>query len=270
MSTTGEYVTRIKTQLDNKEDAEVLDWLTSLDYGPQQSDFLKRQQPGTGQWLLDSTEYQTWVSTKNKTLFCPGIPGAGKTILTSIVVNDLETKFECDPAVRIAYIYCNFRRQNEQKIEDMMCSLTKQLFYSGTTLPLPGFLKDLYARHKMKRTRPLLDEIRKTLQLVASLCPRLFIIIDALDEISGVCRNQFLSELFSLQAATQASIFATSRFIPEITERFTSLVLEIRASGDDICRYLDGHISRLPGFVDRDSVLQEEIKASIVTAVDGM
>ncbi|KND90235.1 hypothetical protein TOPH_05254, partial [Tolypocladium ophioglossoides CBS 100239] len=46
-----------------QKDVEILDWLTPIDYGPQHSDFLNRRQPGTGKWLLDSTEYQTWLDT---------------------------------------------------------------------------------------------------------------------------------------------------------------------------------------------------------------
>ena len=29
----------------------------------------------------DSVKYQSWLKTSKQTLFCPGIPGAGKTIL---------------------------------------------------------------------------------------------------------------------------------------------------------------------------------------------
>jgi hypothetical protein len=41
------------------------------------------------EWLLDSDEFQTCLDTDKQTLFCPGIPGAGKTILSSIVVDYL-------------------------------------------------------------------------------------------------------------------------------------------------------------------------------------
>ncbi|RYP68408.1 hypothetical protein DL771_006672 [Monosporascus sp. 5C6A] len=85
-----------------KEDVEVLDWITPVDYGPQQSDFLRRRQPGTGKWLLDSEEYQNWLNASKQTLFYPGIPGAGKTILASIVIDDLCNKFRENTTVGIA------------------------------------------------------------------------------------------------------------------------------------------------------------------------
>src|SRR6266566_2974105 len=125
----------IEQQKDNGDRIIILDWLTPIDYTPQQHDFINRRQTGTGQWLLDSAEYQTWRQTAKSTLFCPGIPGAGKTILTSIVVEDLTTRFFDDPTVGIAYIYCNFRRKHEQRAEDVITSLLKQLSQGRTSLP---------------------------------------------------------------------------------------------------------------------------------------
>ena len=55
----------------------ILNWLTPIDYAPQQSDFVGRRQEGTGKWFLDSAEFHAWVDTNKQTLFCPGIPGAG-------------------------------------------------------------------------------------------------------------------------------------------------------------------------------------------------
>jgi Ni2+-binding GTPase involved in maturation of urease and hydrogenase len=65
------------------------------------------------------------VETDKQTLFCPGIPGAGKTILTSIVVENLLTRFKDEPSVKIAYVYCNFRSQDQQRVEDLLASLLK-------------------------------------------------------------------------------------------------------------------------------------------------
>ena len=102
---------------------------------------------------------------------------------------------------------------------------------------------------------------------------RTFIIIDALDECgaSGGGRGKFLSEIFKIQANTGASLFTTSRFIPDITEEFQgSPWLKIRARGEDVRKYMDGHMSELRPFVSRRPDLQEEIKTAIIKAVGGM
>lgn len=66
---------------------------------------------------------------------------------------------------------------------------------------------------------------------------RAFIIIDALDETQVTVRDRkkLLSEILSLQAKTEMSLFAILRFIPEITKEFErSILLEIRANDEDV------------------------------------
>jgi hypothetical protein len=204
-------------------------------------------------------------------LFCPGIPGAGKTLLTSIVIYDLHTRFQDELSVGIAYLYCNFRQRNEQNVEHLLASLLKQL--SQEQPSPPNSVKALYDHHKKKQTRPLFDEVSRTLQCVAAMYLRVFIAVDALDEcqVSDGCWTRFLSEIFSLQAKSGVNIFATSRFIPKIAEKFEgSTSLEIRASSEDVRRYLDGHMFRLPGFVVHGPELREEIKTTIIRLVQGM
>ena len=262
---------RLNQRQDDQERLAILDWLTPIDYALQQNDFISRQQAGTGQWFLDSAEFQQWLEICKETLFCPGIPGSGKTILTAIVVNDLTARFSNDPDIGIAYIYCNFRRNEEQTASALLNSLLKQLAQSMSSLP--QCVKELYDRHKGKQTRPSFDDISRTLSSIVTIYSRVFIIVDALDEcrVSDGCRATFLSEIFRLQTNCTVNLFATSRLIPEIKENFKGrMSLEIRANEEDVRRYLGGHMFQLPGFVIRSPELQEEIKAEIVQSVDGM
>ena len=255
----------------HKEHLAIVEWLTPIDYAPQQSDLISRRQEGTGQWLLDSDEFQGWLNQKHQTLFCPGIPGAGKTMITSIVIDNLCTMFKNDSSVGIAYLYCSFRQQQDQKPADLLASLLGQ-FVQGQP-SVPNSIKSLYGRHKDKRTRLSFGEILKALLSIMASYSRTFIAIDALDECgisNGGCRK-LLSEIFNIQAKNGTSLFATSRFIPDITEEFKgSPSLEIRANDGDVRRYLDGNISQLRPFIFRKPDLQEEIKTEIVKAVDGM
>ena len=255
----------------NKEHQAIVDWLTPIDYTAQQSDFISRRQEGTGQWLLDSDEFHVWLDQKQQTLFCPGIPGAGKTMIASVVVDNLCGRFKNDGSIGIAYLYCNFRQQQDQKPGDLLASLLGQ-FVQGQPC-VPNSVRSLYEQRKAKQMRPPFDEIANVLQSIMAGYSRAFIVIDALDEcgISDGGFRKFLSGVFKLQAKTGANLFVTSRFIPDIAEKFEgSPSLEIRANDEDVRRYLDGHMSQLRSFVSRKPELQEEIKNEIVKAVDGM
>ncbi|KFX88524.1 hypothetical protein V490_07578 [Pseudogymnoascus sp. VKM F-3557] len=255
----------------NEEHQAIVDWLSPTNYATQHSDFASRRQEGTGKWLLDSDEFKKWLDESNQVLFCPGMPGAGKTMIASIVVDHLYAKYQTDPSVGIAYLYCNFRRHDEQKPVDLFASLLNRLLQGRSTLP--NSIKALHKSHKKKQTRPSFVEISKELQSVIASFSTAFIVIDALDEcrVSDGGQAKFLSEILRLQTVTKANLFVTSRFIPHIVEEFQGAVsLEIRASDGDVQRYLDEQLPRLPPFVRRNLDIQEQIKAEIVKAVDGM
>ncbi|KAB8304031.1 hypothetical protein EYC80_005377 [Monilinia laxa] len=204
----------------NHESSKILNWLTPINYAPQLQDYLRERQQGTGKWLLESQEFNAWVASEKQILFCPGIPGAGKTILTSIVIEELTTRFNNDKSIGIAYLYCNFRRQHNQKVDDLLSSLLKQLAENQPSLP--DAVRDLYIKHAKEHTRPSLAELSQTLQSVTAMSSKVFIIVDALDECQQNHNHEtnFLSDLLSLQAKCQLNLFATSRYIPEINEKF--------------------------------------------------
>jgi hypothetical protein len=150
--------------------------------------------------------------------------------------------------------------------------LLKQL--SQQQSKFPQAVEDLYKAHCVQRTRPTIDEISSTLQSVAIIYSRVFIVMDALDECetSDQCRENLLSEVFKLQTKTGSNLLITSRLIPHIMEQFKeNPSLEIRANDKDVIRFLEGHMSQLSQLcVQNNSKLQELIKYKISKAVDGM
>jgi hypothetical protein len=82
---------------------------------------------------------------------------------------------------------------------------------------------------------------------------------------SDGCRAHPITEILATQTTGKVSVFATTRHIPEIVERFDgSYQLEIRTSKHDIRRYIDDRISLLPSFIMSRKDLKEEIKSSVV------
>jgi GTPase SAR1 family protein len=272
---TQDGINRLHEHQSSREASEerkaILDWLTPINYASQQYGFFNKRQSGTGQWVLESDVYQAWSKAEKQTLLCLGGPGVGKTILTSIMVDDIYERYREDPTVAVAYLYCDFGRQDEQTVDNLTASLLRQLAEGQS--PLSKTMKDLYSKHEKKQTRPPLEDISEALQTVAASYSRVFILVDALDECQARtgCQTRFLLEIFGLQEKCNVNLLSTSRFTPEITWMFKgSETLEIRANSKDVRKYLDGRMFQLPDFVGHNRELQEEIKTMIVQSADGM
>ncbi|RSL46940.1 hypothetical protein CEP53_010127 [Fusarium sp. AF-6] len=271
---------RTIVHLDREQDNEILDWVTPFDYAPVQREHFSKSLTGTCQLFLGSNEFHQWVDTIIQTLFCGGIPGAGKTVMTSIVVNSLQQRFRDEPTVGLAYIYCDHRRQKEQTLDHMFAAILKQLaqrysVYSG----LPEAVRALYDQHlrtqgiTKPRTQPLLAEVLECLPLVTDLFSKVYIVVDALDELQalGGRRSKFLKNLLALQRCTGFNLLVTSRHIPDIQRQFTKTVFcEIAANEEDVQSYVDDQLQYMQDFVQDDPKLQNEIRRAISEAHGGM
>ncbi|KAI1174763.1 hypothetical protein F4777DRAFT_589005 [Nemania sp. FL0916] len=262
----------LTNKMNRRVRSTIVSWLSNQIYRQEQDTFYKKCQPGTGQWFLGTEEYRTWIDVPGQTLFCPGIPGSGKTILTSIIINDICTEQMCnDRAVGVAYVYFNYNLKNEHDSHQVLASLLGQLVKTQATIP--KFIRNLYKKHRRLETKLSTSDVQATFRSVVSLYSRVFLVFDALDECQRSEAQHLLSYLFELQLETSINIMATSRSVAEITQFFERegvRRLEISARQSDVKQYLEGHISRLPFVVRRDTLLQEMIITRISDSVDGM
>ena len=218
---------------------------------------------------MKSVPFIEWLEGKKKTLFCPGIPGAGKTMITSIVVNHLKTSFP-DDKTGTAFLYCIYKRQDSQDVGDLLASLLGQLAVQQPMVPKS--IRELYGKHR-KGEKPRLsqDEIRKELCSIVKAYSQIFIVIDALDECkTDRIRNELLSEIYKLQEGSDIRLMVTYR--PSIIVERPSSVTElgIRGHEEDIEEYLSSRMSDLRSVVKDNNELQLKIKAHILALVDGM
>ena len=57
----------------SREDKEVLSWLSPLKPFETQSNTMRRSQPNSGDWLVETQEYKDWVNGDIKNLWCRGM-----------------------------------------------------------------------------------------------------------------------------------------------------------------------------------------------------
>ena len=72
---------------------KIVAWLANVEAGvvwSNHEDARKKHEPETGMWLLDRSDvYQSWKNEAGKLLWIWGMPGRGKTIMISSIIEDL-------------------------------------------------------------------------------------------------------------------------------------------------------------------------------------
>lgn len=204
-----------------------------------------------------------------RTLFCPGIPGAGKTFIASIVIDYLHHTFADDSNVGVAFAFLN--HQEPLSSTKLLSLLMKQLIPK----PVPTIVLDLYKYHRQKSTRPSSDEMSTILCNLVAGYSKTFIIIDALDEspASNGCRQNILTDLFKIQGAAGANLLATGRPMYEILEPFEkrcAAFCEIRARDHDVYQFITNQLEAFEGFIEEAPGLQKQVANTITKATDGM
>lgn len=248
----------------------VLDWLSGSNFAAQLADYISKRQEGTGLWFLNSPIFVELLHGSKRTLFCPGIPGAGKTMIAAIVTDHLWKAYQ-DDDIGIAYLSCNYQRREEQRAVHLVAIILKQLIQERPSVS--DSVNALYELHVERGTRPSFDELSKSLRSVLGHYSRVFIIIDALDECTDEdgTRNVLLSEIRSIQIQTDVRLMVTSRPITSITKSFEDdLCLEIYASNEDVEQYLEGRMLRQSTRILQKPDLRQLISKSILENIDGM
>jgi hypothetical protein len=260
---------------ERKHHETIMNWLSESNYPTQQYDIISRKEKGTGKWFLDSQEFKGWVQGpdkvqgSDKTLFCPGIPGAGKTMIAAIAIEYLQQKVQQDD-IGLAYLFCNYKSQAVQTTSSLLAALLKQLVQNRPDLS--NEIQSMYKSHSTKGTKPSVDDILGLLKSICSKYPAVFIIVDALDEISdrGIAKN-LVDKIYELQAGKDVQLLCTSRHLPDLTQKFgSSLMLEVKAEEEDVRQYISGQISHLPNCIQRDDELKLIVQSKIAEAVGGM
>ncbi|KAF2175434.1 hypothetical protein K469DRAFT_647119, partial [Zopfia rhizophila CBS 207.26] len=252
-----------------KERQNIITWISDLDFSAKQRDFFTGCEQGTGEWFLKSDIFEAWIGGDSGTLWCPGVPGAGKTIIMSLVVDYLERNLALDH-VGIAYIYFNYKEQSEQTATNLIASLLQQLVRKDAFVSEE--ITSLFHRHMQQLTRPTIAEWSMLLESQIGRFSRVFILIDALDECSESTRDEFLYEMQQLQPFI--NLLITSRPISTIELELDGAArLGIHAADADIRRYLERRVKRerrLRRLLITDSALEETIVETIAENAKGM
>ncbi|KAM0542210.1 hypothetical protein ACHAPJ_012902 [Fusarium lateritium] len=284
-------VKRIETKVDEAREEsdrkQILDWIGQDNWRHAQHDHFAKHKPQTGQWFLRRPEFMDWVNGSQQTLLCHGDPGAGKTVMSSIVINHLKSRVCIVPGQSasgnsaVVFFYFNSGERGKQRPQHVMWSLLRQLVesYPG---PVPESVRALSEKYKEDGPASLkMEDVRDVVCDVACSSTNFYIVIDALDEGEKEdLERETLPALFDLQSRTKANIIATSRHLSWINHVFEKgtpnhVNLTIRAADEDVGRYLDERINLHRVIQDHQppperQTLQKAVQEGIGNAAKGI
>ncbi|KAJ7589343.1 hypothetical protein C8J56DRAFT_32657 [Mycena floridula] len=257
-----------------KKRKEFLEWISKLDFQATQNETFAKHTAGTGDWFLKQQKFVDWKDGKTKFLWCPGIPGAGKTILSSIIVEHLHSAFS-QPKIAVISIYCDYRQQEEQTPTQLLRSILKQLVQQHPVLS--DHALTLHTSLS-QGAHPSIAELFAALQAEVSLYSQVYVVVDALDESS---ENNKARELFfpsypqGLRSLPDhVHLLVTSRDILSISQEFDNIPkIPIEAHKEDLETYIRGRITtdkKLKKLVKEDVNLTTEIIEQVSLKAAGM
>ncbi|KAF7338853.1 hypothetical protein MSAN_02208300 [Mycena sanguinolenta] len=245
----------------------IIGWYSPLNFFLRQADVFSTYQPGTGQWFLMNSTFQEWKAGKGKVLWCRGMPGAGKTVLLSAVIDHLRTDPQGDN-VGVAAIYLSHKESDAHTPSTLLAGLWRQLVLRKSI----AHVQSLYQAHCEPCTRPSLEEDLIVLRSVVSEYSKVFILVDALDEYPDPQRSLLLRHLAAL--GPSVNLMLASRPHTTIDHRISKFTtVEIRATAEDIRIYLSERIQNSPlisKHLKNSPHLRNLIESKVVQHSDGM
>ncbi|KAK5659055.1 hypothetical protein OQA88_1142 [Cercophora sp. LCS_1] len=219
---------------------QALSWVSNAGSPVQQARFKSLIHKDTGQWFINDPRFKDWLQNPGTTLLCPGIPGAGKTVMVAGVVDHVQSVLvNLGDKANLAYVYCDYK--TEDTLKELLGDMIKQLVQHDRSLAFP--LLDLHDRFVQHKILPTAEDMYITLELILLQQSAAHVIVDATDKVpqeQGV-RRRFADMLARLKTkVVSLRLMVTSRPLPGITDVFKGVpTLEIRATDDDVGRYMD-------------------------------
>ncbi|KAJ7580027.1 hypothetical protein C8J56DRAFT_714823, partial [Mycena floridula] len=247
-------------------------WISNLDFHSTHKETASKRAVGTGTWFIQDHRFVDWLSRKVRFLWCPGNPGVGKTILTSLIIDHLWSTRSSN--VGVVGIYCDYNQQSDQTPTQLLGSILKQLVEQQESVS--HHLLCLHETCRSQKSRPTIPELMEALCREVQSYSSVYIVVDALDECSNKTRDLFVSTkpnggIRSLSDTVQ--ILITSRNILSIAQTLDDQTcLGIEAQDQDLQTYIKARImedKELKCLIKNDTDFETEITNQITVKATG-
>lgn len=212
---------------------KIQSWIRPPNCRSDESNILRvRTDNETSSWILIESGYQKWLAGDTQYLWIHGPPGCGKSVIASVIAQDLRQRSKNDEYSRsrtfVAIAYCFKNDENKRDALALINTLAWHLIDQTTLFPD----EKLAIAHHWRKGKPIEDptspsaiqDLRYTLVLLLRdllACRSTYLIIDGLDECHGPHEGPILVEAFgTILAKSKVHVLFTSQTLPELSDLF--------------------------------------------------
>ncbi|RAL63639.1 hypothetical protein DID88_003682 [Monilinia fructigena] len=185
----------IKAQEREQRQKRIIAQMASIDYRNKHRRMQKIRHQGTGKWLMDTHEYKSWRDCeKSCAMSLYGIPGSGKSVLISSLIDGSSSTLKVNTAVTLFSYVAQQLLRNLKQIPDNLMEALEAEYPDGAGCP--G-----------------VDQMIAPLVKIIDQFPSVAIFIDGLDELPEFDRKLTFSSLRNLLTTVVSStrLFVSSR-----------------------------------------------------------
>lgn len=262
----------------------VLAFISSLDFQAKKQEYLEKRHEKSCSWFLNCSGFQNWLSVSGRTLICPGIPGAGKSVLSALVIDHLEQIARQGLLLNthtaqndsVVFIFCEYGKRESQDTTSLIRSMLKQLLHQRewTEQDFSIWQKIVEKGATMNR-----DEWLKLLADELTHHANVSFILDALDELNDGTRHDFTRDIRKLPPTLRMMVTTRPLANSVVEEMFPECFeLELRAHEEDVLNYVHWRLHKsqeailryLHKHVKNNATLGKQIENAIAEKSQGM
>jgi hypothetical protein len=255
----------------------ICSWLSAPDPSTNYHKAHKQRQADTGLWLLHNARFAEWKEGAASRLWLYGIPGCGKTILSSTAIEHLLQHCHDDASKATAYFYFDFNDTQKQDPELMLRSLLSQLLQRSVTIPKG--VDVLFSACDNGHRQPSLHALLGVLPQVMQQFTHVYVVLDALDECTQRPELMDVLETVAGWQPDNMHLLMTSRKERDIERSLESYIkekdsicLQRDVVDKDIQRYVQQRLSddKTLAKWNKDAAVRQEIEDALIRGARGM
>ena len=245
-----------------------MEWLSPVDMEEFYSRVSKHRTRASGSWLLQNDTFQAWLRCQHRAIWISGLPGSGKTFLSTVIVENLRAHVDRNLKHKLAFIFGDKSDENSQSCHQILANIIAQVL--AELQEIPGHMHAAYST-AIRHGRPRLSASDQPVHMLKDLAlslDDLYIVIDGLDELKD--HATVVESLdYLVESTTNIQIVLLSRELPALRSRIKGLQ-RIELTPDivsvDIEEFLHQQLHTLP---TEDPELLNQVFEKLSHAADG-